>query len=205
MKLNLCILASGRGSNLRAIIKANKAGKIKSQVKLVISNNSASGALNIAKTNKIPNYHLSLRLFNSEKQFVRKFSELLAKHKIDLIVLAGYMKMINPYIIKKYRNRIINIHPALLPKFGGKGMYGIHVHEAVINSGDTVTGVSVHYVDEKYDHGEIILQKEVKVKADDTPETLRKRVLRTEHKVYPEAIRLLETNKIKLGKDKSRK
>jgi phosphoribosylglycinamide formyltransferase-1 len=188
----LCVLASGRGSDLRAIIKASKTGLIRSRVKLVISNNSKSGALKIAKSNKIPACHLSHIMFSSNELFVKEFLRLLEKYKIDLIALAGYMKMIEPSIIKKFRNRIINIHPALLPKYGGKGMYGIHVHEAVINSGDEVTGVSVHYADEVYDHGKIILQKQVKVKPGDTPETLRKRVLRTEHKVYPEAIRLLE-------------
>jgi len=115
------------------------------------------------------------------------------------------MKMIDPSIVKKFRNRILNIHPALLPKYGGKGMYGIHVHQAVINSGDKITGVTVHYVDEIYDHGAIILQKHVKVKEGDTPETLRKRVLRTEHKLYPEAIKMLETNKINAGKRKVKK
>lgn len=195
MKLNLCVLASGRGSNLRAIINANKSGRIKSCVRLVISNNSKSGALRIAKANKIPHYHLSQMLFKSQEQFVEEFIALLTKFKIDLIVLAGYMKMIDPAIIRKFRNRIINIHPALLPKYGGKGMYGILVHEAVVNSGDNVTGVSVHFVDEIYDHGEIILQKQVIVKPGDTPESLQKRVLRTEHKIYPEAIKLLETKK----------
>jgi len=198
----LCVLASGRGSNLRAIINAQRAGKIKSRVRLVISNNSKSGALKIAETGNIPHYHLSQKLFGSESHFVNEFLRLLNKYEIDLIVLAGYMKMISPRVIKKFRNRIINIHPALLPKFGGEGMYGIHVHEAVIGSGDMVTGVTVHCVDEVYDHGAIILQKRVKVKKGDTPEILQKRVLKTEHKLYPEAIKLLETNKIGVGKRK---
>ena len=205
MKLNLCVLASGRGSDLRAIIKASKTGIIRSWVRLVISNNSKSGALKIAKLNKIPACHLSHIMFSSNELFVKEFLRLLKKYKIDLIILAGYMKMIDPSIVKKFRNRILNIHPALLPKYGGKGMYGIHVHQAVINSGDKITGVTVHYVDEIYDHGAIILQKHVKVKEGDTPETLRKRVLRTEHKLYPEAIKMLETNKINAGKRKVKK
>src|SRR4030095_13586308 len=130
--LNLCVLASGRGSNLRAIIKAQKSGIIKSRVRLVISNNSNSKALNTAEKYKIPHYHLSQRLFKTEKEFVIKFLSLMKKFKIDLIVLAGYMKMLPAEITKKYRTRIINIHPALLPLYGGKGMYGIHVHESVI-------------------------------------------------------------------------
>lgn len=199
MGLNLCVLASGRGSNLRAIIKAQASGIIKSRVRLVISNNSNSKALNTAAKNKIPHYHLSQKLFKSQEEFVNKFLSLLEKFKIDLIVLAGYMKLIDPVIIRKYKYRIINIHPALLPSFGGKGMYGMYVHEAVINSGSKLTGVSVHYVDEIYDHGEIVLQKKIKVKDNDTPETLQKRVLRYEHKIYPEAIKLLES-KGKKGK-----
>jgi phosphoribosylglycinamide formyltransferase-1 len=198
----LCVLASGKGSNLCAILKAQKSGIIKSRVRLVISNNSNSKALNTAAKNKIPHYHLSQKLFKTEKEFVNKFLALQKKYKIDLIVLAGYMKMINPEVIRKYKNRIINIHPALLPSFGGKGMYGIHVHEAIIISGSKITGVTVHFVDEIYDHGAAILRKKVKVKEDDTPETLQKRVLRTEHKIYPEAIRLLESKKVNTKKGK---
>jgi len=194
--LKLCVLASGRGSNLRAIINAQKKGRIRSKVRLVISNNSDSDALRSARAFNIPGFHLSQKKFNSETEFVNEFLNILEKFSIDFIVLAGYMKMINPEIIRKYKNRIINIHPALLPDFGGKGMYGIHVHEAVISSGVKTTGVTVHFVDEIYDHGAILLQKKVKVKDGDTPEVLQKRVLRTEHKIYPEAIKLLETKKV---------
>jgi len=198
--LKLCILASGRGSNLRAIINAYKNGRIKSRVRLVISNNSKSGALSFAGKNNIPNFHLSQKLFNSEKEFVNAFLALLKKYRIDLIVLAGYMKLLDPRIIRKYKNKIINIHPALLPEFGGKGMYGMHVHEAVLGAGETESGATVHFVDEAYDHGAIILQKKVKVKAGDTPEKLRKRVLRTEHRLYPEAIKLFEEKKVQVRK-----
>ena len=110
--------------------------------------------------------------------------------------------MLSPTVIKKFKNRILNIHPALLPKFGGKGMYGIHVHEAVISAGEKETGATVHLVDEVYDNGAVILQKKVKVNPDDTPELLQKRVLRTEHKIYPDAIKLFESNKILIRNNK---
>jgi phosphoribosylglycinamide formyltransferase 1 len=194
--LNLCVLASGSGSNLKAIIKAGKSGIIRSNVVLVISNNSASKALTAAKQNKIPAYHLSQKLFSSQAEFDKKFLSLLKKYKIDLIILAGYLKMINQAITKKYKNRILNIHPALLPEFGGKGMYGINVHEAVLKSRKELTGATVHLVDEIYDNGATILQREVKVKPGDTPQSLQKRVLRAEHKLYPEAIRLFESGKV---------
>jgi len=193
--LKLCVLASGKGSNLKAIIKAQKTRKIYSKVVLVISNNSASGALNIAKQNRIPAYHLSQKFFKSEAEFVKKFLSLLKKFNVDLIILAGYMKKISPKVIRKFKNKIINIHPALLPSFGGKGMYGIKVHKAVLESGAKISGATVHIVDDKYDNGQIVLQKAVEVKDDDTPEVLQKRVLKTEHKLYAEAIKLFESKK----------
>jgi len=196
--LNLCVLASGRGSDLKSIIRSQKSGKIKSKVAIVISNNSNSGALNIAKTYQIPSFHLSQKMFDSETDYVSRFLELLRSHDIDLIILAGYMKLLPVEIVRQYRNRILNIHPALIPSFCGKGFYGMHVHEAVLNYGVKVTGVTVHLVDEEYDNGPIVLQKTVKVKDDDTPESLRERVLKLEHKIYPEAIKLFESKKFNI-------
>jgi phosphoribosylglycinamide formyltransferase-1 len=196
--LNLCVLASGRGSDLKSIIRSQKSGKINSKVAIVISNNSNSGALNIAKSYQIPNFHLSQKMFASEEEYVNRFRELLKSYNVDLIVLAGYMKLIPIEIVKKFRNRILNIHPALIPAFCGKGFYGLHVHEAVLNYGVKVTGVTVHLVDEEYDTGPIVLQKTVKVRDDDTPESLQKRVLKWEHKIYPEAIKLFESKKFNI-------
>lgn len=193
--MNLCVLASGRGSNLNSIINFQKKGKIRSKVALVISNNSSSNALNIARKNQIPAVHLSQKKFDSGPGFVNAFLEILQKHQIELIVLAGYMKMVPPEVISVFKNRIINIHPALIPSFCGQGFYGMKVHEAVIESGVKLTGVTVHFVDEAYDHGPIILQTPVKVKDDDTPESLQKRVLKSEHRSLPEAIKLLESKK----------
>ena len=202
MRLNLCVFASGNGSNLNAVIKASLSGKLSSRVKLVISNNSGSGALKTAAKYKIPNKHISQKLFNSQSEFTKQILAELRKHKIDLILLAGYMKMLDPMIIKKYHNRIINIHPALLPKFGGKGMYGIHVHEAVLNAGEQITGATVHFVNEVYDSGAVIMQKDVKVKPGDDALTLQTRVLRAEHKLYPEAIKLFEDGRIRVRNNK---
>ena len=200
--LNLCVLASGEGSNLKAILKAASSGKIKSKVRLVISNNSASGALKIAKKSLIPAIHLSQKQFNSEKDFVSEFLRLLGKYKINMIVLAGYMKFLSPVIINKFCNRIINIHPALLPAFGGKGMFGINVHKAVLEYGAKLSGATVHLVDEVYDHGAIVLQKTVEVKDDDTPGTLRARILKVEHRIFPAAIKLFGENKIRVHRRK---
>jgi phosphoribosylglycinamide formyltransferase-1 len=193
--LNLCVLASGYGSNLKSIIKSQKKGKIKSKVVLVISNNSTSNVLNIARKNQIPAVHLSKKQFMTEQDYVREFLECLTNHNVDLIILAGYMKLLPSEIIKAYKNRIINIHPALIPSFCGHGYYGMKVHEAVIEFGARVTGATVHIVDEEYDHGPIVVQKTLKVHRDDTPETLQKKVLKIEHKLLPEAIKLMESKK----------
>ncbi len=196
--MNLCVLASGRGSNLRSIIRSQKTGRIKSKVVLVISNNSNSNALNIANENQIPAIHLSQIQFNSENKYVNKFLELLKLHKVDLIILAGYMKLIPLEIVRAYKNRILNIHPALIPSFCGKGLYGLNVHQAVLDYGAKVTGVTVHLVDEEYDTGPIVIQKTVKVHDNDTAESLRGRVLKLEHKMFSEAIKLFESKKFNI-------
>jgi len=200
--LNLCVFASGSGSNLKAIIKASLTGRINSRVSLVISNNSGAGALKTAAEYNIPYLHLSQKLFATQKEFTAEILRSLKKHKVNFILLAGYMKMLDPVIIKKFRNRIINIHPALLPKFGGKGMYGIHVHEAVVATKKQITGATIHFVNEVYDSGAVILQKQVRVKPADDAESLQKRVLRAEHKLYPEAIRLFEEKRVRVRKNK---
>jgi len=200
--LNLCVFASGSGSNLKAIIKASLAGSINSRVSLVISNNSGAGALKTAAKYKIPYRHLSQKLFTTQKEFSAEILRSLKKHKVNFILLAGYMKMLDPVIIKKFKNRIINIHPALLPKFGGKGMYGINVHEAVIAVNEKITGATVHFVNEVYDSGAVILQKQVRVKPADDAESLQKRVLRAEHKLYPEAIKLFEEKRVRVRQNK---
>ena len=180
-KLNLIVIASGGGTNLQAIIDNIEAGKLSARIKAVISNNSKSGALERARNHNIPAIHLSHKQFATPEEFDLKLLSILKENDTDMVVLAGYMKMLSPVIIREYKNRIINIHPALLPSFGGPGMYGIHVHEAVIKAGVKVSGVTVHLVDEIYDHGAIVIQKTVPVMDDDTPESLAERVLKVEH------------------------
>lgn len=197
-KLNLVVLASGGGTNLQAIIDNIEAGKLNAQVKLIISNNSKAFALERAKNHRIRAMHLSHKQFDTSEEFDQRLLSVLKENETDMIVLAGYMKMISPTVIREYKNRIINIHPALLPSFGGKGMYGIHVHESVLKSGAQVTGVTVHLVDEIYDHGAIVLQKTVPVSDDDTPESLAERVLKAEHQAYSEALQLFAEDKIEI-------
>jgi len=194
--MNIAVFASGRGSNLMAILKAIEEGKLKARVVVVISNKSSAGALEIARSKGIDALHISRRQFSSDREYADKILSELRKRNVELIVLAGYMKKIPAEVVSEYRNRILNIHPALLPSFGGQGMYGINVHKAVIESGVKITGVTVHIVDEEYDHGPIVLQRAVEVKDDDTPETLAERVLKVEHEVYPEAIRLFVEGKV---------
>jgi phosphoribosylglycinamide formyltransferase-1 len=197
-KLNLVVLASGGGTNLQAIIDNIEAGELNAQIKAVISNNSKAFALERARNHNIPAMHLSHKQFETSEEFDQKLLFVLKENETDMIVLAGYMKMISPTVIRQYKHRIINIHPALLPSFGGKGMYGIHVHEAVIKSGVKVTGVTVHTVDEVYDHGPILYQKCVPVLPDDTPESLQQRVLPYEHEAYSEVIKLFAEGKIEI-------
>lgn len=195
--LNIAVFASGRGSNFRAILESIKAGNIKNaRICLVISNNSGAGALQIAREESIPALHISRMQFPSEDDYTNSILNALEKHTINFIALAGYMKKIDPRIVRKYKNRIVNIHPALLPKYGGEGMYGIHVHEAVIASRDRESGATVHIVDEAYDRGSIVLQKKVPVDPNDTAESLAGKVLAVEHQLYPEVIRLFAEWKV---------
>ena len=152
--LNLAVFASGRGSNFEAILRAIKTGRLHNvSVAVVISNNSDSPVLTIAREHNIPSYPLSQKQFSSEQEFVGAILNVFEKHRVNFVALAGYMKILPTSIVQKFRDRILNIHPALLPQFGGKGMYGMRVHEAVINSEAKVSGATVHIVDEQYDHG----------------------------------------------------
>jgi phosphoribosylglycinamide formyltransferase 1 len=195
--LNICIFASGSGTNFKAILEAKKSGIIISDIKLLVTNNSECGAVSIARENCIPVFHISRKVYPdlSDEDYANLFLKKFSEHNIDFIVLAGYMKMLDVRIIRKFPDRIINIHPALLPKFGGKGMYGMNVHRAVIEAGEKESGVTIHYVNEKYDEGKIILQEKVEVLPDDDAETLQKRVLKLEHKYYAFVISEIEKGK----------
>ncbi|HEV8537547.1 MAG TPA: phosphoribosylglycinamide formyltransferase [Bacteroidota bacterium] len=199
-KLNIAVLASGKGSNLRAILNAIQDGSLcNAAIAVVISNNSDAGALEIAREYRIPAVHLSRKQFSADESFNNELLKTLENYNVNFIALAGYMKKVDAAIILRFRNRIVNIHPALLPAFGGNGMYGMHVHEAVISQKAAISGATVHIVDEEYDRGPIVLQKIVAVAPDETPETLAEKVLKLEHELYPEAIRLFAEGNIKLN------
>ena len=187
-RLNVGVLASGGGSNLQSIIDRARAGALDADVVVVISNNSGAGALDRARNAGIDAIHVSALTEGGADAADERIVEEFRRHRVDLVALAGYMKKVGPALIEAYRGRILNIHPALLPKFGGKGMYGMHVHTAVIAAGETGSGPTVHYVDDRYDHGNIIDQIRVPVYPDDTPESLQKRVLAMEHELYPRVI-----------------
>jgi len=195
--LNIGIFASGKGSNFEAILDAVTQGKIPdARIVVVISNNSNAGALVIAKDRQIPAVHLSRKQFADDNEFNEALISILQKHQVNFIALAGYMKKLDPPIIKAFKNRIVNIHPALLPAFGGTGMYGLHVHEAVIGSGCRYSGATVHIVNEEYDAGPIIMQERIEIAPDETATSLSKKILAVEHRIYPEAIRLFAEGKI---------
>jgi phosphoribosylglycinamide formyltransferase-1 len=177
---DLCLgfLSSHGGSNMQAIIDACRQGRLDAGLCVVISNNSRSTALERAHREGIPHFHLSSKTHPAPGLLDGAILEALETHGVNLVVLAGYMKILGPRTISRYRGRILNIHPALLPKFGGEGMYGKRVHEAVLAAGETVTGVTIHTVDEEYDHGPIVAQCEVPVLKDDTVDSLAERVLR---------------------------
>ncbi len=197
MQLNIAVFGSGRGSNLQAILSAMKRGEIPgAHIRFVLSNNSSAGILELARMNNIPAFHMSRMQCASEEDFVDRLLSVLVENDVNCIVLAGYMKKIPARVIHRFRNSIINIHPALLPKFGGDGMYGSRVHEAVIASGEKFSGATVHLVDEEYDHGRVVLQKRVSVEPNETPETLAAKVLEIEHDIFPKAIRMLAEGKL---------
>lgn len=190
------MFASGRGSNFQALAEAISKRNIEAKIVVAISNNSDAGALALAQSLHIPALHLSQKQFPSQETFTNAMLSALDSHGVDFIVLAGYMKKIDRVIIRRYRNKIINVHPALLPAFGGQGMYGRRVHEAVIAQRAPVSGATVHIVDEEFDHGMIILQESIPVMPSDTPESLAEKVLRIEHRILPRAVELFALNKI---------
>ena len=184
--MRLGVLVSGSGTNLQAIIDACERGDLDAEVRVVISNNSDSRALQRARAAGIPAYHISS--VTHPRSVDREICRTLEACDVNLVLLAGYMRLLGPATLARFRNRVLNSHPALLPKFGGRGMYGSHVHQAVLNAGETVTGVTIHYVDEQYDHGETLAQCQVPVLPDDTLETLEERVKERERRFWIETL-----------------
>ena len=187
--LNLGVLISGGGTNLQAIIDETKSGGINGTVKLVISNKENAYGLERTRLSKIK------AVYETDED---KIIGLLKENNIDLIVLAGYLKIITPKFVDEFRNKIINIHPSLIPSFCGKGYYGEKVHQGVIDYGAKVTGATVHFVDEGADTGAIIMQETVNVEQDDDAKSLAKRVLEVEHRILKESIRLFCENKLSI-------
>ena len=190
--MNLAFLASHNGSNMQAIIDACNEGKLYSKPSLVISNNRNSMALKRAESEGIPSFCLNGKTHPEFEDLDNAICEALLSHDTDYVILAGYMKKIGPRVLKQFKGRILNIHPALLPRYGGKGMYGMNVHKAVIDAGEKESGVTVHIIDENYDTGPIVDQAKVPVLENDTPETLAERVLAKEHEFFVSVIRKIE-------------
>jgi len=183
MKKNIAIFASGKGSNAKAILDFFKESKTVN-VSLIVCNKADARVLEIAKENKISFCVLTKEDLNNENYLL----PILKTNEIALIVLAGFLLLIPSYLVQHYSKKIINIHPALLPKYGGKGMYGMKVHEAVCANNDAITGITIHFVNEHYDEGEYILQKNVSLSKEDTPLSMSTKVQQLEHEWYPKAI-----------------
>lgn len=196
--LKLAIFASGTGSNFQAIFHAIRNYKLNAQIQVVISNNPDAGALAFARQHNLPAQHLCRTQFDSGEKFDAAVLECLVAHEVNFIALAGYMKKIRPKIIQAFRHRILNIHPALLPAFGGKSLYGHFVHEAVLAHGCKVSGVTVHLVDEEYDCGPIVLQSAVPVLENDTPASLAARVLKVEHQSFYRALQYFAEERVEI-------
>lgn len=200
MSINIAVLVSGhgRGSNMQAIIDSCREGRITGRVSVVIGTKGDSPAMERARSQGIPAVEVRPKAFASDEEYAARLLEVLTEHDVDLICLAGYMRILPSEVISAYRWRVMNIHPALIPLFCGKGMFGEHVHQAAVEYGVKVSGCTVHFVDEDYDTGPIIIQKCVPVKEGDTAETLAARVLVQEHLAYPEAIQLFAQGRLKV-------
>ncbi len=198
----IAVFVSGGGSNFIAIHRQIIQGNILGKIVMVFSNNPNCGGIKFAEENSIPIFIINAARYPNAHTRDEFLLETCLKAEIDLICLAGFMKMLPQNIVKQYEYRILNIHPGLLPEFGGKGFYGTRVHEAVINTGKRESGATVHFVDEIYDHGPIILQKKVEVMETDTPESLAARVLKLEHELFPEVVKAFCENKIIMENNK---
>jgi phosphoribosylglycinamide formyltransferase-1 len=196
--LRIGLLASHGGSNLGAIVAACQEGRIDAEPVVVIGNNSDAFALERARRAGIPVFHLSTRTHPDPDALDATIAAALARHGVELVALAGYMKRLGPRVLDRWRGRIVNVHPSLLPDFGGRGMYGARVHEAVLAAGVPVTGVTIHLVTEEYDQGPALAQRRVPVLPGDTAESLAARVLTEEHALYVETIGRIARGEIAL-------
>jgi phosphoribosylglycinamide formyltransferase-1 len=181
---------------MQAVIDACKSGMLQAKPCVVISNNSGSMALERARVEGIPHYHLSQNVHPSAEELDCQIVTALKKHSVNIVLLLGYMKKLGPHVLREFTGRILNIHPSLLPKYGGQGMYGRYVHEAVLDAGDEVTGITIHLVDEEYDTGTIVNQRKLPVYKGDTVQTLSERVLEAEHEFLVETLVKMSNGKL---------
>jgi phosphoribosylglycinamide formyltransferase 1 len=189
-RIGILLSGKGRGSNMQALIDATRDGRIPGEVALVVSTSPGAPALERARAARVETRLLSAKAFPDQAALDTALANTFEDAGVKLICLAGYMRLLGPEFLERFRGRVLNVHPALLPEFGGKGFYGHHVHEKVLAAGAKESGVTIHFVDEVYDHGPALLERRVPVLPDDTPESLAARVLAEEHCAYPEAVRL---------------
>ncbi len=193
-------LASHNGTNMRAIVAACRAGTLAAEPAVLVSNNRDCAAIVWAGENSIPWEHVSAKGKGSEAAADAAIAEALKRYGVDLVVLAGYMRKLGPATLTAFHRRILNVHPALLPKFGGKGMYGAFVHEAVLKAGERESGATIHLVDDEYDHGAVVAQARVPVEAADSAATLAARMQAREQTLYPETLRRIIAGDIDLDR-----
>lgn len=203
--LRIAVLVSGGGTNLQALIDSQKSGDIKNgEIKLVLSSNHKAFALERAKKENIKTQVLIRKDFGTMDEYSDALISILKENQIDLVVLAGFMTIISEKVTKAFENKIMNVHPSLIPAFCGEGFYGLHVHEAVLKKGVKVSGATVHFVNEECDGGPIILQQPVAVENDDTPEILQKRIMeQAEWNILPKAVSLFCQGKIQVKDNKT--
>lgn len=197
--MNLAFFVSHNGSNMQAVIDACKSGYLNVKPCVVISNNSNSEAIARAKREGIPAYHLSSKTHPNPVQLEQAILSILTQQHTELVILAGYMRRLGEKTLANYQGKVLNIHPALLPKYGGQGMYGLHVHEAVLAAGENETGVTIHQVDPQYDQGTIVAQCRLPIFKTDTVETLAERVLAKEHIFLVETLKRIVDGEISLS------
>ena len=192
-KINLGVLASGRGSNLQAIIDAIESGRLDARIAVVVSDRKEAQALERARQHGVAHFHLSPKDYSNREDYDGAIAKILQEYAVDLVIMAGYMRIITPILINPYRNRVINIHPSLLPSFPG-----LHAQRQALEHGVKVTGATVHFVDEQVDHGPIIIQAAVPVLEGDTEETLSARIVEQEHRIYPQVIQWFAEGRLKV-------
>ena len=196
--MKLGFLVSGSGTNMQAIVDACRDGRLPAEPVVAVGNNSRSRALERARRQEIRAFHLSSRTHPDPDALDAAIASVLGRCGADLVCLAGYMKLVGPRTLRAFEGRVLNIHPALLPKYGGRGFYGRAVHEAVLAAGESESGATVHLVDELYDHGPVLARARVPVLAGDTPEALAARVLEQEHRLFPDTLRRIAAGEINL-------